>query len=85
MWMKTRIALKSCLPPQNRSVSPEKPDSADLPVIVAMVRRRRRRLALVVVMIVPVGIIPMILLRSLLLDHSGMAPSKDQHSCGGQK
>jgi hypothetical protein len=29
-------------------------------------------------------IIPMILLRSLLLDHGGMAPSKDQRIHAGQ-
>jgi hypothetical protein len=29
-------------------------------------------------------VIPMILLRSLLLDHGGMAPIEDQHSRAGQ-
>jgi hypothetical protein len=45
-----------------------------------MVRRWRRLLVVIVMMIVP-----MVLLRSLPLDHSGTAPGKDQHSRAGQK
>jgi hypothetical protein len=48
-------------------------------VIVPMVRRRRRLVVIVAM------VIPMVRLRSLLLDHGGMAPGKDQRSHAGQK
>jgi hypothetical protein len=51
--------------------------------IVPMIRRWRRLLVMIIV-VVALTIIPMILLRSLFLDHGGMAPSKDQRSHAGQ-
>jgi hypothetical protein len=55
-------------------------------VVIVVVIRRWRRLVVIVVMIIIAVIIPMILLlRSLLLDHRGVASIEDQHSRAGQK
>ena len=56
-----------------------------LSVIVPVVRRRWRRLVVIIMMIVPIVIPMVLLLRSLLLDHGGVAPIEDQHSRAGQK